>query len=113
MLHISQDFKFSPYRTVVRDPLVMSRGHIVLIVLVGLILQNLASSIIHDDQADRTPEGEWDDEEIDIYGNSLQDWSFYNYSSKKGYARNSIVRWGGKIYDPLSFKGGENDVYGM
>lgn len=91
----------------------MSKGRIVLIVVVGLILQSLASSIIHDDQAHRTREMEWYDEEIDIYGNGLQDWSFYNYSSKKGYARNSIVRWGGKIYDPLSFKGGENDVYGM
>jgi hypothetical protein len=42
----------------------------------------------------------------------LKDWSYYNYSSLDTHARNSYVRWGGKFYDPLSFKGGENDSYG-
>lgn len=43
----------------------------------------------------------------------LQDWSVYNYSSEEFKARNSIVRAGDKIYDPLSFKGAPNDSYGM
>jgi hypothetical protein len=42
----------------------------------------------------------------------LQDWSYCNYSSKEWCARSSITKWGGKYYDPLSFKGGENDTYG-
>jgi hypothetical protein len=42
----------------------------------------------------------------------LKDWSYYNYSSNVAHARNSYVRWGGKFYDPLSFRGGENDSYG-
>lgn len=43
---------------------------------------------------------------------NLKDWSYYNYSSSYGAARSSVVRWGGKFYDPLGFKGGENDTYG-
>lgn len=43
---------------------------------------------------------------------NLKDWSYYNYSSNYEAARSSVVRWGGKFYDPLGFKGGENDTYG-
>jgi hypothetical protein len=42
----------------------------------------------------------------------LKDWSYYNYSSNEWHARDSLVRNGDKIYDPLSFKGAENDTYG-
>jgi len=44
--------------------------------------------------------------------NELKDWSFCNYSSEDWCARRSIVEWGGKTYDPLSFKGGINNTYG-
>jgi hypothetical protein len=51
---------------------------------------------------------------VDAYDRSqLKDWGFYNYSSDERYARRSIVEWGGKTYDPLSFKGGMNNTYGM
>jgi hypothetical protein len=46
------------------------------------------------------------------YSEKLYNWSYCNYSSKEGCARGSVVRWGGKYYDPLSFKGAENDTYG-
>jgi len=51
---------------------------------------------------------------VDAYDRSqLKDWGFYNYSSDERYARRSIEEWGGKTYDPLSFKGGMNNTYGM
>jgi hypothetical protein len=56
--------------------------------------------------------GEWPDS---YYSESdaLKDWSVYNYTSDAWLARKCVVRWGGKTYDPLSFKGNENDTYGM
>ena len=45
-----------------------------------------------------------------IVNPGLNYWSYFNYSSF--YARQSIVKWGGKVYDPLSFKGGENNQFG-
>lgn len=42
---------------------------------------------------------------------NLKDWGHFNYSSYE--ARSSFVRSNGKIYDPLSFKGGKNDDYSM
>jgi hypothetical protein len=42
----------------------------------------------------------------------LKDWSHCNYSSKETCARSSLVRVGTKLYDPMSFKGAENDTYG-
>ncbi|KAE9375983.1 hypothetical protein N431DRAFT_208856 [Stipitochalara longipes BDJ] len=47
------------------------------------------------------------------YTRSLKDWSHCNYSSKHGCPEVSVVRWGGKFYDPLSFKGAENDSYAI
>ena len=41
-----------------------------------------------------------------------KDWSYYNYSSINWHARDSVVRWNGTFYDPLSFKGGANDSFG-
>lgn len=46
------------------------------------------------------------------YTRSLKDWSHCYYSSKQWCAFPSVVRWGGKFYDPLSFKGTEDDSYG-
>jgi hypothetical protein len=43
---------------------------------------------------------------------NLKDWSYYNYSSNHWAARSSVASWNGKFYDPLAFKGGENDTYG-
>jgi hypothetical protein len=56
----------------------------------------------------------WDGHRPDSwsYTRSLKDWSHCNYSSKQWCAATSVVRWGGKFYDPLSFKGAENDSYG-
>ena len=51
--------------------------------------------------------------ELKLELSRLKDWSYYNYSSKEYHARSSIVKWGGKIYDPLSFKGTENDTFGI
>ena len=42
----------------------------------------------------------------------MKDWSYYNYSSVESFARDSVVRWNGTFYDPLSFKGGANDSFG-
>lgn len=46
------------------------------------------------------------------FSEKLKDWSYCNYSSKERCAMSSLVSWGGKLYDPLSFKGAENDSYG-
>jgi hypothetical protein len=53
-----------------------------------------------------------DQASYEYFFKSLKDWSYYNYSSNVAHARNSYVRWDGKFYDPLSFRGGENDSYG-
>jgi hypothetical protein len=40
----------------------------------------------------------------------LLDWSSSNYSWQ--YAKQSLVHWNGKPYDPLTFKGGEINTFG-
>lgn len=67
----------------------------------------------NEDTEEEGSEDLWERHVSAVYSSSnLKDWSYYNYSSNYGAARSSVVRWGGKFYDPLDFKGGENDTYG-
>ena len=84
-----------------------------LFALIWRVIGLHTSVVDQSDQTNRTVEDKAWDDDVDFYGAHLKDWSFFNYSSKPYHARSSIVNWGGKSYDPLSFKGGENDTYGL
>ena len=67
----------------------------------------------NEDTEEEGSEDPWESHVSAVYSSfNLKDWSYYNYSSNYGAARSSVVRWGGEFYDPLGFKGGENDTYG-
>lgn len=55
---------------------------------------------------------QWQDPLYDDWMDA-EDWSHYRYSSVESKAGYSLVKYDGKLYDPLSFKGGFNDTYGM
>ncbi|CAN8097813.1 unnamed protein product [Discula destructiva] len=56
---------------------------------------------------------QWHDLLDDDWVGFARDWSYYNYSSDEARARNSLVKYNQRLYDPLSFKGGYNDTYAM
>jgi hypothetical protein len=57
-----------------------------------------------------TASKQWEAGEYDYLGSeNLKDWGDSNYSWP---ARYSVVRLGDKVYDPVSFKGGENNSFG-
>lgn len=51
-------------------------------------------------------------QDTELYLAKLKDWRSCNYSSEEHCTRDSIVRMGNNSYDPMSFRGGENDTYG-
>ena len=103
------------------NPMFKCKG-ITIFVLLTLVLSVLAASPYSDPEPALGNNGTdepwvtelWDGyrPESWSYTRSLKDWSHCNYSSRMDCAAVSVVRWDGKFYDPLSFKGVKNDSYG-
>lgn len=97
----------------------MSKSRKIALFLLFCLVLSLAAATAPKLEANTTGDAEnegedtWDAFETGDFGiGKLKDWSYYNYSSNEWHARDSLVRGGDKIYDPLSFKGGVNDTYG-